>query len=59
MVPTRDLRSPLLSNVADLRDVPLAEMPALALSQLDRTIGRVLPAPATKSVPVAAFQSAL
>jgi FXSXX-COOH protein len=45
--------------MADLRDIPLAEMPALGLDVLGRTIGRVLPDPSTDLVPVAAFQSSI
>jgi FXSXX-COOH protein len=45
--------------MADLRDIPLAEMPALGLDILGKTIGRVLPGPSVMSVPVAAFQSSV
>jgi FXSXX-COOH protein len=47
------------SAVADLRDVPLAELPALGMDVLGRTIGRVLPDPSAGAVPVAAFQSSI
>ena len=59
MGPTEELPPPYASDMADLRDIPLAEMPALGLDVLGRTIGRVLPAPSTNSVPVAAFQSSI
>lgn len=59
MVPTEELRPTYASAIVDLRDVPLAEMPALGLDLLGRTIGRVLPDPATNPVPVAAFQSSI
>jgi FXSXX-COOH protein len=45
------------SFVADLRDVPLAEM--LGMDLLGRTIGRVLPRQSANRVPVAAFQSSI
>ena len=47
------------SAVADLRGIPLAEMPALGLDVLGRTIGRVLPDSSASPVPVAAFQSSI
>jgi FXSXX-COOH protein len=59
MVPTEELRPAYVSTMADLRDIPLAEMPALGLDVLGRTIGRVLPAPSANPVPVAAFQSSI
>jgi FXSXX-COOH protein len=59
MVPTKELRPAHASAMADLRDIPLAEMPALGLDVLGRTIGRVLPDPSTNRVPVAAFQSSI
>jgi FXSXX-COOH protein len=59
MVPTEELRPAYASSMADLRDIPLAEMPALGLDVLGRTIGRVLPAPSTNPLPVAAFQSSI
>ena len=59
MVPTEELRSAYASAMVDLRDIPLAEMPALGLDLLGRTIARVLPAPSTNPVPVAAFQSSI
>lgn len=57
MITTEELRPSYASAVADLRDVPLAEMPALGMDVLGRTIGRVLPDP--NRVPVAAFQSSI
>jgi FXSXX-COOH protein len=59
MVPTEESRPAYASTMADLRDIPLAEMPALGLDVLGRTIGRVLPAPSANPVPVAAFQSSI
>jgi FXSXX-COOH protein len=58
MAPTEELR-PAISSMADLRDVPLAEMPALGLGVLGRTIGRVLPASSSNHLPTAAFQSSI
>jgi FXSXX-COOH protein len=45
--------------MADLRNIPLAEMLALGLDVLGRTIDRVLADPSANSVPVAAFQSSI
>jgi FXSXX-COOH protein len=59
MVPTEELRPAYASALADLRDIPLAEMSALGLDVLGRTIGRVLPDPSASAVPVAAFQSSI
>lgn len=43
--------------MTDYRDVPLWEMAALPLAELERSLSRVLPESA--AVPVAAFQSSL
>jgi FXSXX-COOH protein len=59
MVPTEELRPACPSAMTNLRDIPLAEMPALGLDVLGRTIGRVLPDPSRDPVPVAAFQSSI
>jgi FXSXX-COOH protein len=59
MVPTEELRPAHSSAMADLRDIPLAEMPALGLDVLGRTIGRVLPHPSSNYVPMGAFQSSI
>lgn len=53
MVPTEE------SAMADLRGVPLAEMPALSLDLLGRVIGRALPGPVANPVPLARFQSSI
>lgn len=45
--------------LADLRQFPLAEMPALGGVTLDDALGRVLPESAVGQVPVPAFQSAI
>ena len=60
MVPTEELRRPAyVPAMTHPRDIPLAEMPALGLDLLGRTIGRVLPDPSTNPVRVAAFQSSI
>ena len=59
MVPTEELRPAYRPSMADLRDIPLAEMPALGLDVLGRTIGRALPDPSANRVPMAAFQSSI
>jgi hypothetical protein len=59
MLTTEELRPAFPSAMADLRDIPLAEMPALGLNLLGKAVGHALPDPMTTSVPVAAFQSAL
>jgi FXSXX-COOH protein len=59
MVPTEELRPAFPSALADLRGIPLAEMPALSLDLLGRTIGRALPDSVANPVPVAAFQSSI
>jgi FXSXX-COOH protein len=47
------------SKLADLRDIPLAEMPTLRTAALDEALGRVMPDSQTDPVPVAAFNSAI
>jgi FXSXX-COOH protein len=59
MVPTQELRPAYELASAELRDIPLAEMPAFGLDLLGRTIGRLLPDASTNPVPVAAFQSSI
>jgi FXSXX-COOH protein len=59
MLSTEELRPAFPSAMADLRDVPLAEMPALNLAVLGTAFGRALPDPMTSPVRVAAFQSSL
>jgi FXSXX-COOH protein len=59
MVLTEELRPADAPATTLLRDIPLAEMPALGLDVLGRTINRVLPASSTNPVPVAAFQSSI
>jgi FXSXX-COOH protein len=55
---TTDLVDP--SKVFDSRDVPLAELSALSVAQIDETLGRLLPkSDQAAPVPVASFQSAI
>jgi len=60
MQTVEDTRTAVPSKLADLRDVPLAEMPTLSRATLDEALGRVVPGPEQVApVPVAAFQSAI
>ena len=59
MVRNEELRSAVPTSVADLRDIPLAEMSALGLDVLGSAIGRALPGDSANLVPVAAFQSSI
>jgi FXSXX-COOH protein len=59
MVPTEELRPAYTSAVADLRDIPLSELPALRLDVLGAAIGRVLPDPVAGTVRAGAFQSSI
>jgi hypothetical protein len=47
------------SELADLRGIPLQEMPALAPMTLDRAVQRVLPGSSTVAARGAAFSSAI
>jgi hypothetical protein len=57
---TDDPRMTVLSEVADLRDVPLADMPGLGMVTCE-VVGRAAPGLQGASVPAAsaAFQSAI
>ena len=59
MQTTEDTRMMVPSKLADLRDVPLAELPILSTVTLDEALGRVIPDPHAAAVPVAAFSSAI
>jgi len=64
MVPTEELRSAAVPSsiadlIADLRDIPLAEMSALGLDVLGSAIGRTLPGGPANLAPTAAFQSSI
>jgi FXSXX-COOH protein len=54
-----DEASAVSSVLQDLRDVPLAEMPALKAAALDQALQRILPGSSVPPVPVAAFNSAI
>ena len=56
---TEDISTTVPSKLADLRDVPLAEMPNLSTVTLDEALGRVVPDPQADTLPAAAFQSAI
>jgi FXSXX-COOH protein len=47
------------SKLANLRDVPLAELPAMNVATLDEALGRLIADPQAVAAPVAAFQSAI
>jgi hypothetical protein len=59
MQTTEDTRTMVPSKLADLRDVPLAELPILSMVTLDEALSRVIPDPQDAAAPVAAFQSAI
>jgi FXSXX-COOH protein len=56
MKATNELHSSVL---VDLRQIPLAEVPALGGVTLSDALGRVFPESPVGQVPVAAFQSAI
>jgi hypothetical protein len=58
MALTEELR-PATSSMADPRDIPLAELPALGLDGLGRMIGRVLPNSSANLLPLGTFQSSI
>jgi hypothetical protein len=59
MQTTEDTRMMVPSKLADLRDVPLAEMPSLSMVTLDDALGRAVRDPRAAAVPAAAFSSAI
>jgi FXSXX-COOH protein len=59
MQTTEDLSATVPSKLANLRDVPLADLPALSMVTLDEALGRLIPDPQAAAAPVAAFQSAI
>ena len=59
MQTTEDISTTVPSKLADLRNVPLAEMPNLSIVTLDEALGRVIPDPQADAMPAAAFQSAI
>jgi FXSXX-COOH protein len=52
-------RSEVSSDLADLRGVPLAEVPTLSDDVLGSALRRLVPAPLARQVPVAAFNSSI
>jgi FXSXX-COOH protein len=54
-----DVRPAVLSELTDLRDVPLADVPDLDAGMLDDVLDRLIPESETSPVPVAAFNSAI
>ena len=59
MTVTDELRPAVLSELTDLRDVPLADVPDLDADTLDDVLDRLFPESATPPVPVAIFNSAI
>lgn len=59
MQTTVDTRMMIPSKLADLRDVPLAELPIPSTVTLDEERGRVMPGLRAAPAPIAAFQSAI
>jgi FXSXX-COOH protein len=59
MIATEDKRSEYPSDLADLRRVPLADVPALSSDVLGSALRRLVPAPLGRPVPVAAFTSSI
>lgn len=59
MTATDEKRSEYPSDLADLRRVPLADMPALSEGVLDRALRRFVPDSPAVQVPVATFNSSI
>lgn len=59
MTITDELSRAVRSELSDLRDVPLAEVPALGTPALNEVLARLFPDTATPTVPVAAFNSSI
>jgi FXSXX-COOH protein len=59
MQTTEDTSRTVPSKLANLRDVPLAELPAMNMATLDEALGRLIADPQAVAAPVAAFQSAI
>lgn len=54
------LEAPPLPRVADVRDVPLANLSAMSDEETDEALGHLLPkADEAAPVPIASFQSAI
>jgi hypothetical protein len=59
MQTTEVMKTTVPSKLADLRDVPLAEMPTLSTVTVDEEIGRVIPNRQATPAPAAKFNSAI
>jgi hypothetical protein len=59
MIATDDKRSDYPSDLADLRGVPLADVPALTGDMLNIAMRRFVPAPLAGQVPAGAFNSSI
>jgi FXSXX-COOH protein len=59
MIATDDKRSEYPTDLADLRRVPLADVPALTDDMLNLAMRRFVAAPLAGQVPVAAFNSSI
>ena len=60
MTVTDELRRAVPSELTDLRDVPLADVPAVGSAALNDVLGRLFPeTAAAPPVPVAAFNSSI
>ena len=61
MIATDEKRSEYPLDLADLRQVPLADVPTLSDHVLDNALRRLVPAPQALAaqVPVAAFNSSI
>jgi len=59
MIATDEKKTEYLSDLADLRQVPLADMATLSGDALESALRRLVPAPIAGQVPVAAFNSSI
>jgi FXSXX-COOH protein len=59
MIATDEKRSEYPSDLADLRRVPLADVPALSDDVLNVALRRLVPAPLAGQVPAGAFNSSI
>lgn len=59
MIATDNKKPEYPSDLADFRRVPLVDMPAVSEDLLDSALQRLVPAPLTGQVPVAAFNSSI
>jgi FXSXX-COOH protein len=59
MIATDEKRSGYPSELVDLRQIPLADVPTLNDGVLNNALRRLVPAPLAGQVPVAAFNSSI